>query len=221
MKRSELKRIIHEEIMNIMEERKKKASGWSSWRKKTGKSPSGWGDWRKKKADKEKEAKEKSATSQPTSSGTSGKKTRKKITTRGTGQRNSSKGWGTVPAVHGRKMTRAQIERREKIGQKILSAIADGDNKKNKLRKAFIKWAIKNDFPIDSEQKMKSYAWAMASDWAIKGKTFPPPGKNSQLSLDLGDKKKRKKPGKKSDKSSTGTSTKSKKSDSDQLKLDL
>jgi hypothetical protein len=79
---------------------------------------------------------------------------------------------GTVPRVHNRTMTPAQIKKRESIGKKILKAISNGDDKKNPLRRAFIRWAAKNDKPITSEKTMNSYAWAMASDYAIKGKTF-------------------------------------------------
>lgn len=81
---------------------------------------------------------------------------------------------GTVPRVHKRKMTDAQIQKRDTLGRKILKAISSGSDEKNPLRRAFIKWARENDHPINSEEKMNSYAWAMASDWAIKGKDFPP-----------------------------------------------
>lgn len=84
---------------------------------------------------------------------------------------------GTVPRVHKRKMTPAQIQRRDTLGRKILKAISSGSDESNPLRRAFIKWAQDNDHPIDSEEKMNSYAWAMASDFAIKGKSFPPKGK--------------------------------------------
>lgn len=80
---------------------------------------------------------------------------------------------GTVPRVQNRKMTPAQIKKRESLGKKILSALKKGDDKTNPLRRAFIRWAKKNDRPITSEKVMNSYAWAMASDYAIKGKAFP------------------------------------------------
>lgn len=81
---------------------------------------------------------------------------------------------GSVPRKHGRKMSQAQISKRDTLGRKILSALDKGKNTNNSLRKAFKKWAAKNDHPISSEKTMKSYAWAMASDWAIRGKDFPP-----------------------------------------------
>lgn len=81
---------------------------------------------------------------------------------------------GSVPRKHGRKMSQAQISKRDTLGRKILSALDKGKNTNNSLRKAFKKWAAKNDHPISSEKTMKSYAWAMASDWAIRGKEFPP-----------------------------------------------
>lgn len=97
---------------------------------------------------------------------------------------------GTVPRTHKRKMTPAQVAKREQLGQKILSAIKTGGDK-NPLRQAFKRWAEKNDHPINSEEKMNSYAWAMASDWAIKGKSFPPtpPNKKSPKSQASSDKK--------------------------------
>lgn len=82
---------------------------------------------------------------------------------------------GTVPRVHGRTMTPAQVAAREQLGVKILRAVKGG-GKNNRLRRAFIRWAQKNDKPITSQKIMNSYAWAMASDWAIKGKDFPPAG---------------------------------------------
>jgi len=81
---------------------------------------------------------------------------------------------GSVPRKHGRKMSPAQISKRDTLGRKILAALDKGKNTSNPLRKAFKKWASKNDHPIGAEKTMKSYAWAMASDWAIKGKDFPP-----------------------------------------------
>ena len=80
---------------------------------------------------------------------------------------------GTVPRIHKRKMTPTQIKKRESIGKKILAAIKTGGDK-NPLRRAFKRWAQDNDHPINSEDKMNSYAWAMASDFAIGNKPFPP-----------------------------------------------
>lgn len=84
---------------------------------------------------------------------------------------------GTVPRVHKRKMTPAQIQKREQIGKKILSTLKRG-GKNGRLRKKFEMWAKENDHPIDSEDTLNSYAWAMASDFAIGNKPFPPPLKN-------------------------------------------
>jgi hypothetical protein len=85
---------------------------------------------------------------------------------------------GTVPLVHGRTMTKAQIAKRHTLGNKIFSVLKGGSGDKedkNKLRAAFIRWAASHDRDATDEKTMNSFVWAMASDWAIKGKAFPPP----------------------------------------------
>jgi pyruvate/2-oxoglutarate dehydrogenase complex dihydrolipoamide acyltransferase (E2) component len=79
----------------------------------------------------------------------------------------------TVPRIHGKKLSAAQIAARDTIGKKIISVLnSNKDNKKNKLRRALIKWADSNGVPIESEDDMKSYAWAMASRFAYLNKQF-------------------------------------------------
>lgn len=84
---------------------------------------------------------------------------------------------GTVPRIIGRKMTPAQIAKREDLGEKIFSVLrgsSGGKKEQNKLKNAFIRWAASHDRDANDEQVMNSFVWAMASDWAIKGKEFPP-----------------------------------------------
>lgn len=79
---------------------------------------------------------------------------------------------GTVPTIRKRKMTASQVQARKRIGEKILNAMRRGTNEKNKIKAALTRHAEKHGFENPTRKVLASFVWAMASDYAIRGKDF-------------------------------------------------
>lgn len=79
---------------------------------------------------------------------------------------------GTVPTIRNRKMTKSQISKREQIGKKIVNAMRRGKKDSNKVYQSLLRHAEKHGYENPSQKQLLSFAWAMASDYAIKGRDF-------------------------------------------------
>jgi hypothetical protein len=80
---------------------------------------------------------------------------------------------GTVPITRDRKMSAAQVAARKALGAKLLNAFRRGDKHGKKLRRNITGHAIKQLGKKPSRKEMYSFIWALASDWTLKGVSYP------------------------------------------------
>lgn len=105
---------------------------------------------------------------------------------------------GTVPNNRGRKMTGPEIAKRKEIGKKIINTLrrgTEGGSAKNnspgtKLKRALQRHAKKHGWNPNDLKTIYSFAWAMATDYALTGREFG--GRKNKKATDTSSKKKTK-----------------------------